>query len=277
MTLDWDGRIRMDPSSPHAMAGLLGRATDFDVLVGNDADADRHGIVTSDGGLMNPNHFLAVAIDHLLAHRSGWPADAAIGKTLVSSGMIDRVVAAHGRTLVEVPVGFKWFVDGLRDGTIAFGGEESAGAAFLDRRGVTWTTDKDGILLGLLAAEIVAVSGGSPASRYRELTAVHGAPAYARTDAPATAALKAALTGLDAQAHPLSTLAGDPVVDVRTRSASGDPIGGVRVSTASAWFAARPSGTEDVVKLYAESWRGPAHLSAVQDEARAFLDRLLTA
>ena len=278
MTLDWDGRIRMDPSSPHAMAGLVARAADggVDVLTGNDADADRHGIVTPDAGLMNPNHYLAVAIDHLVRHRPGWPEGAGIGKTLVSSSIIDRVAAALGRPLVEVPVGFKWFVPGLADGSVAFGGEESAGAAFLRRDGGVWTTDKDGILLALLAAEIIAVSGESPSARYRALTAVHGEPAYARVDAPATNAQRARLARLAPADVAATHLAGEPIQQrLTTAPGNGAPIGGLKVTTASAWFAARPSGTEPVYKVYAESFRGPEHLASVLEEAQAIVGAAL--
>ena len=278
MTLDWDGRIRMDPSSPQAMASLVARAGDgrFDVLTGNDADADRHGIVTPDAGLMNPNHYLAVAIDHLYRSRPDWRADAAVGKTLVSSSMIDRVAAALGRRLLEVPVGFKWFVPGLSDGSVAFGGEESAGASFLQRDGSAWTTDKDGILLALLAGEIVAVSGSSPSARYRELTAAFGDPAYARVDAPATKAEKARLARLSSGDVAATSLAGEPIVAKLTAApGNGAAIGGLKVVTESAWFAARPSGTEDVYKIYAESFLGPEHLERVQAEARDIVAQAL--
>ena len=272
MPLDWDGRIRMDPSSPHAMAALVAHAAagHLDVLTGNDADADRHGIVTSDGGLLNPNHYLAVAIDHLGRHRPGWPRTAAIGKTLVSSAIIDRVVGALGRELVEVPVGFKWFVDGLADGSLVFGGEESAGATFLQRDGGVWTTDKDGILLALLAAEVLAVSGESPAARYRALTAAHGEPAYARVDAPASATQRARLGHLTPDDVTATAIAGEPIRQ-RLAHAPGNAaaIGGLKVTTDSAWFAVRPSGTEDVMKVYAESFRGPEHLAVVLEEAQA--------
>ena len=274
MTLDWDGKIRMDPSSPYAMASLVARAADggFDLLTGNDADADRHGIVTPDGGLMNPNHYLAVAIDHLYRRRPEWPADAGIGKTLVSSSMIDRVAAGLGRRLVEVPVGFKWFVPGLVDGSVAFGGEESAGASFLERNGSVWTTDKDGILLALLAAEIVAVTGRTPSQLYRELVAVHGDPAYARIDAPATKEQKARLGRLSPADVTATSLAGDTITAVLTTApGNGAAIGGIKVASEHAWFAARPSGTEDVYKIYAESFHGPAHLARVQDEAKAIV------
>ncbi|MEO8907515.1 MAG: phosphoglucomutase (alpha-D-glucose-1,6-bisphosphate-dependent) [Microbacteriaceae bacterium] len=273
MTLDWDGKIRMDPSSTFAMASVLTRKDDFDVLTGNDADADRHGIVTPDGGLMNPNHYLAVAIEYLYAHRPNWRADAAIGKTLVSSSMIDRVASALGRRLWEVPVGFKWFVPGLVDGSVGFGGEESAGASFLRMDGTAWTTDKDGILLALLAAEIIAVTGKSPSQLYRELTERFGDPVYERVDAVATKAQKAALGKLDGDAITATELAGDPIIAKLSRAPGNDAaIGGVKVVTENAWFAARPSGTEDVYKIYAESFLGLDHLRRVQAEARAIVD-----
>ncbi|WP_329520312.1 phosphoglucomutase (alpha-D-glucose-1,6-bisphosphate-dependent) [Spirillospora sp. NBC_01491] len=269
MTLDWDGRIRMDCSSPHAMASLIENRSSYDVSTGNDADADRHGVVTPDAGLMNPNHFLAAAIAYLYGHRPGWPAGAGVGKTLVSSGMIDRVAAGLGRDLVEVPVGFKWFVPGLLEGSLAFGGEESAGAAFLRRDGSPWTTDKDGLILALLAAEITAVTGESPSRLYAGLAERYGDPAYARVDAPATPAEKAVLKRLAADQVTARDLAGEPITAVLTEApGNGAPIGGLKVATESAWFAARPSGTEDVYKIYAESFRGPEHLAAVQEEAR---------
>ena len=270
MTLDWDEKIRMDPSSPSAMAALVARRDEYDILTGNDADADRHGIVTPDAGLMNPNHFLAVAIDYLYRHREGWPADAAIGKTLVSSMIIDRVAASLGRRLLEVPVGFKWFVPGLLDGSVAFGGEESAGASFLRKDGTVWTTDKDGILLCLLAAEILAVTGKTPSQRYAELEAEFGASAYQRVDAPASPAQKSALAKLAPESVAAEELAGEPITAKLSHApGNGAAIGGLKVQTSSAWFAARPSGTEDVYKLYAESLRGPEHLAEVQAEARA--------
>lgn len=276
MTLDWDGKIRMDPSSPNAMASLIGARHDFDVLTGNDADADRHGIVTPDAGLMNPNHFLAVAIDYLAANRPGWSADAAIGKTLVSSSMIDRVVQALGRRLWEVPVGFKWFVPGLVDGSVVFGGEESAGASFLEHDGTAWTTDKDGIILALLASEIIAVTGTTPSQRYRELVELHGDPAYARVDAAATPEQKARLAKLDPSAVTATELAGEPILAALTSApGNGAGIGGLKVVSESAWFAARPSGTEDVYKIYAESFKGPEHLALVQAEATAIVDQAL--
>jgi phosphoglucomutase len=269
MTLDTDGKIRMDCSSPNAMASLIGNRTAYDIATGNDADADRHGIVTPDFGLLNPNAYLAVAIQYLYANRPGWRPDAGIGKTLVSSSMINRVAEGLGRTLVEVPVGFKWFVPGLRSGEIGFGGEESAGASFLALDGSTWTTDKDGILLALLASEIKAVTGKSPSELYAELTAQHGAPAYARVDAPADREQKAKLAKLDPSAVSATELAGEPITDkLTTAPGNGAAIGGLKVTTESAWFAARPSGTEDVYKIYAESFRGPEHLAEVQEAAR---------
>ena len=276
MTLDWDGKIRMDPSSPSAMASVLSRKDEYDVLTGNDADADRHGIVTGDAGLMNPNHYLAVAIDYLLSHRPDWPVSAGIGKTLVSSGMIDRVVAGLGRRLVEVPVGFKWFVPGLTDGSVVFGGEESAGASFLRRDGSVWSTDKDGIILALLAAEIIAVTGKSPSERYDELAAQYGAPAYRRVDAAATPAQKAVLKKLSGASITADELAGEPIVAKLSEApGNGAAIGGVKVVTENAWFAARPSGTEDVYKIYAESFRGAEHLEQVLAEAKAIVDAAL--
>ncbi|MFI5773969.1 phosphoglucomutase (alpha-D-glucose-1,6-bisphosphate-dependent) [Streptomyces sp. NPDC051658] len=278
MTLDWDGKIRMDCSSPYAMASLIGQRDRYQIATGNDADADRHGIVTPDAGLMNPNHYLAVAIDYLYAHREQWPASAGVGKTLVSSGMIDRVAAGLGRELVEVPVGFKWFVDGLADGSLGFGGEESAGASFLRRDGSVWTTDKDGILLALLASEILAVTGKSPSEHYAALTARFGEPAYARIDAPADREQKAVLARLSPEQVTADTLAGEPVTAVLTRApGNGAPIGGIKVTTENAWFAARPSGTEDVYKIYAESFLGADHLGRVQEEARAVVSAALEA
>jgi phosphoglucomutase len=272
MTLDWDGKIRMDCSSPSAMASLIARQHDFDVATGNDTDADRHGIVTPDGGLMNPNHYLAVAISYLYTHRDDWPRDAAIGKTLVSSSMIDRVAESLGRTLLEVPVGFKWFVPGLLDGSVAFGGEESAGASFLQRDGSVWTTDKDGIILCLLASEITATTGKSPSQLYGELVEQHGDPAYARIDSPATREQKAALGKLSPDDVTADELAGDKITDkLTTAPGNGAPIGGLKVVTEHGWFAARPSGTEDVYKLYAESFRGPDHLAKIQDEAKEII------
>jgi phosphoglucomutase len=276
MTLDWDGKIRMDCSSPSAMASLVGRRSEFQIATGNDADADRHGIVTPDRGLMNPNHFLAVAIAYLLSHRPGWPAGAAVGKTLVSSSLIDRVVADLGRTLVEVPVGFKWFVPGLLDGSVGFGGEESAGASFLRRDGAVWTTDKDGILLALLASEIQAVTGRSPSKLHQQLTDHFGESAYARIDAPANREQKAALGKLSPEDVTATELAGEPITAKLTRAPGNDAaVGGLKVTTENAWFAARPSGTEDVYKIYAESFRGPEHLAQVQEEARAVVTAAL--
>ncbi|MFE8963995.1 phosphoglucomutase (alpha-D-glucose-1,6-bisphosphate-dependent) [Streptomyces iakyrus] len=278
MTLDWDGKIRMDCSSPYAMASLIEQRDRFQISTGNDADADRHGIVTPDAGLMNPNHYLAVAISYLYAHRDRWPTTTGIGKTLVSSAMIDRVAADLGRELVEVPVGFKWFVDGLAGGTIGFGGEESAGASFLRRDGSVWTTDKDGILLALLASEITAVTGKTPSEHYAALTARFGEPAYARIDAPATREEKALLAKLSPAQVSADTLAGDAVTAVLTEApGNGAAIGGIKVTTDNAWFAARPSGTEDVYKIYAESFLGPDHLGRVQEEAKSVVLTALSA
>jgi phosphoglucomutase len=272
MTLDWDGKIRMDCSSPYAMASLICRQHEFTVATGNDTDADRHGIVTPDAGLLNPNHYLSVAIDYLYRHRDGWPATAAVGKTLVSSSMIDRVTGGLGRALLEVPVGFKWFVPGLLDGSVAFGGEESAGASFLQRDGTVWTTDKDGIILALLASEITAVTGRSPSALYRDLTDRYGAPVYARIDTAATREQKAALARLSPEQVSASELAGEPIIAALTTApGNGARIGGLKVVAASGWFAARPSGTEDVYKLYAESFRGPEHLAAIQEQAREII------
>jgi phosphoglucomutase len=276
MTLDWDGRIRMDCSSPSAMASLIQRRADYQVATGNDTDADRHGIVTPDAGLMNPNHYLAVAIAYLYSHRANWPAAAAVGKTMVSSAIIDRVADDIDRRLTEVPVGFKWFVPGLLDGSIAFGGEESAGASFLRMDGRVWTTDKDGIILDLLAAEIMAVTGSTPSQQYRSLTERLGDSAYARVDAPATREQKAALAALSPEQFAAAELAGDPVIArLTTAPGNGEPLGGIKVVTAAGWFAARPSGTEDVYKLYAESFRGPGHLARIQDQAREQLAQVL--
>jgi phosphoglucomutase len=270
MTLDWDGKIRMDSSSRWAMASLIARKDEYAIATGNDADADRHGIVTPDAGLMNPNHYLAVAIGYLYGGaRPDWPASAAIGKTLVSSSMIDRVAESLGRTLTEVPVGFKWFVPGLIDGSIAFGGEESAGASFLRRDGSVWTTDKDGIILALLASEILAATGSSPSEHYRTLTEKYGDPAYARVDAPADREQKAKLGALSPHDVTASSLAGEEITARLTEApGNGAKIGGLKVTTENAWFAARPSGTEDVYKIYAESFKGPEHLAQVQAEAR---------
>ncbi|HEY5246916.1 MAG TPA: phosphoglucomutase (alpha-D-glucose-1,6-bisphosphate-dependent) [Dermatophilaceae bacterium] len=277
MTLDWDGKIRMDCSSPSAMASLISRRSEYDIATGNDADSDRHGIVTPDAGLMNPNHYLAVAIQYLYGGgRPGWPAAAAIGKTLVSSSMIDRVAAALDRTLTEVPVGFKWFVPGLLDGSIAFGGEESAGASFLRFDGSVWTTDKDGIILALLASEILAATDKSPSQHYDDLTAQYGDPAYARVDAPATREQKAKLAVLSPSDVTADSLAGEPITARLTAApGNGAKIGGLKVTTTSAWFAARPSGTEDVYKIYAESFKGPEHLAQVQAEAREVVSAAL--
>jgi phosphoglucomutase len=276
MTLDWDGRIRMDCSSPYAMASLIARRTEFAIATGNDTDADRHGIVTPDDGLLNPNHYLAAAIDYLYRHREDWPADAAVGKTMVSSSIIDRVTESAGRRLMEVPVGFKWFVPGLLDGSVAFGGEESAGASFLRRDGRVWTTDKDGIILALLASEITAVTGRTPSEHYRELTVRLGDPAYARIDAPATREQKAALARLSPDQVTATELDGEKILSrLTTAPGNGEPLGGLKVSTESGWFAARPSGTEDVYKLYAESFRGPEHLARIQAEAQQIIEAVL--
>jgi phosphoglucomutase len=276
MTLDTDGKIRMDCSSPNAMASLITNKDAYDISTGNDADSDRHGIVTPDSGLMNPNAYLAVAIQYLYAHRDGWNPDAGIGKTLVSSSMINRVAEDLGRTLVEVPVGFKWFVPGLRTGEIGFGGEESAGASFLRTDGTTWTTDKDGILLALLASEIQATTGTSPSGHYADLVARHGDPAYARIDAAADRDQKAKLAALSPEDVTAEELAGEPITAKLTEApGNGAKIGGLKVTTESAWFAARPSGTEDVYKIYAESFRGPDHLAQVQQEARSVVDAAL--
>ncbi len=277
MTLDWDGKIRMDCSSPHAMASLIANRDRFDISTGNDADADRHGIVTPDAGLMNPNAYLAVAIQYLFSHRPNWRSDAGVGKTLVSSSLIDKVAADLGRTLVEVPVGFKWFVPGLMSGELGFGGEESAGASFLARDGSTWTTDKDGILLALLASEIRAVTGKTPSELYADLEAKHGASSYARVDAPASREQKAKLAKLSASDVTATELAGEPITATLTHApGNGAAIGGLKVTTASAWFAARPSGTENVYKIYAESLRGPEHLAQVQAEAKQVVDAVLS-
>jgi phosphoglucomutase len=276
MTLDHDGKIRMDCSSPYAMAGLIGMKDRFDIAFGNDADTDRHGIVTRGAGLLNPNHYLAVAVSYLFQNRPGWREDAAVGKTLVSSSMIDRVAASLGRPLAEVPVGFKWFVAGLLDGTYGFGGEESAGASFLRKDGTVWTTDKDGILMDLLACEILARTGKDPGEMYRELEGQFGSPVYERIDAPATRDQKAALARLSPETVTTEILAGDPIVAKLTRAPANDaPLGGLKVVTENGWFAARPSGTEDVYKLYAESFRDRAHLERIQDEARAIVTAAL--
>jgi phosphoglucomutase len=276
MTLDWDGKIRMDCSSPSAMASLIKAKDTYQLATGNDADADRHGIVTPDGGLLNPNHYLAVAISYLFGARDGWSKDAAVGKTLVSSSMIDRVAADLGRELIEVPVGFKWFVPGLLDGSVGFGGEESAGASFLRNDGSVWTTDKDGILLALLAAEITVKTGRTPSELYAELTQKHGSPVYARIDAPATREQKAVLAKLSPEQVSATELAGEPITATLTKApGNGAPIGGLKVTTQSAWFAARPSGTEDVYKIYAESYKGPEHLAEVQQAARDLVSTVL--
>jgi phosphoglucomutase len=272
MTYDWDGKIRMDPSSPSAMAGLIALRDRFDIALGNDADADRHGVVTPGAGLLNPNHFLSAAIAYLFGGARSWSAEVGVGKTLVSSSMIDRVVADLGRRLIEVPVGFKWFVGGLFDGTIGFGGEESAGASFLRRDGSVWTTDKDGIIADLLACELTARTGRDPGVAYAELTERFGAPAYQRIDAPATPEQKAALGRLSPADVRASTLAGAPITAILTRAPGNDAaIGGLKVVTAMGWFAARPSGTENVAKVYAESFRGEEHLGRLLEEAQALV------
>jgi phosphoglucomutase len=276
MTADWDGKIRMDCSSPYAMASLIQMRDRFDVAFANDTDADRHGIVTPSNGLMNPNHFLATAIAYLFGQRSQWSKDAAIGKTVVSSSIIDRVARKLNRKLVETPVGFKWFVEGLGNGSFGFAGEESAGASFLKRDGTVWTTDKDGIILGLLAAEILARTGRDPSQLFKDLTAELGVPFYERIDMPATAPLKNALKAVTAEKLNMKELAGDPVRTTRTDApGNGQPFGGIKVETEMGWFAARPSGTEDVCKVYAESFRDAAHLKHIQGEAQAALARLV--
>ena len=276
MTLDHDGKIRMDCSSPYAMASLVKLKDRFDIAWGNDADVDRHGIVTPSIGLMNPNHYLAVAIHYLLTHRPQWPATAAVGKTLVSSGLIDRVVKGLGRTFLEVPVGFKWFSQGLMDGSFCFGGEESAGASFLRRDGSVWTTDKDGIILGLLAAEITAVTGEDPGRYYQKLAAEHGTPFYVRIDAAATPAQKAAFKQLTPEKVTAASLAGEPITGKFTRAPGNDaPIGGLKVATENGWFAARPSGTEDIYKIYAESFKSDEHLRAIVREAQEIVGNAL--
>jgi phosphoglucomutase len=271
MHVDHDGKIRMDCSSPHAMAGLLALKDTFDVAFGNDPDYDRHGIVTKDG-LMNPNHYLAAAVWYLFRHRPGWRQDAAVGKTLVSSAIIDRVAARLGRHLAEVPVGFKWFVPGLLDGSYGFGGEESAGASFLRRDGTVWTTDKDGIIMDLLAVEITAMTGSTPHQLYREMTEEFGDPVYERLDAPASPAQKKAFAQLTPDMVAADTLAGEPITARLTRAPANDaPIGGLKVAAENGWFAARPSGTEDIYKIYAESFKGPEHLARIQEEAKAMV------
>jgi phosphoglucomutase len=274
MTVDWDGKIRMDCSSPYAMKRLIAMKDKFDVAWACDPDHDRHGIVAKSTGLINPNHYLAVAISYLFTHRSQWPAHAAVGKTVVSSSMIDRATAGIGRALREVPVGFKWFVDGLLDGSLGFGGEESAGASFLRRDGTVWTTDKDGIIMGLLAAEITAVTGKDPGEIYKDLTRQYGDFYYERIDAPATPAQKKILAALSADDIKESDLAGDKITAIMTRTpGTNEPIGGVKVVSKSGWIAARPSGTEDVYKLYAESSKSAEHLKAMQEEGQAIIKR----
>jgi phosphoglucomutase len=276
MPLDHDGQIRMDCSSPYAMTNLVKLKDQYRVAFGNDPDSDRHGIVTPSAGLMNPNHFLAVAIRYLLTHREKWPTTAAVGKTLVSSSIIDRVVASLGRKLSEVPVGFKWFADGLFTGSYCFGGEESAGASFLRRDGKVWTTDKDGLIMDLLAAEITARTGKDPGEHYKELTAQFGAPCYTRIDAPASPAQKAVLKKLAPEAVTATELAGEPIVAKLTKApGNGAAIGGLKVTTASGWFAARPSGTENIYKIYAESFKDTKHLDAIVREAQEIVGRSL--
>ena len=276
MTLDTDGKIRMDCSSPNAMASLIANRDKYQIGTGNDADSDRHGVVTPDGGLLNPNHYLAVAIEYLYTNRPDWPGSTAVGKTAVSSSIIDRVVAGLGRKLLEVPVGFKWFVDGLISGTIGFGGEESAGASFLRRDGSTWTTDKDGIILALLASEILAVTGQSPSERYNELAEKYGAPTYARIDAPADREQKARLAKLSPEQVTATELAGEAITaKLTTAPGNGAPLGGLKVTTENAWFAARPSGTEDVYKIYAESFKGAEHLAEVQQAAKDLVNTVI--
>jgi phosphoglucomutase len=278
MRLDWDGKIRMDCSSPYAMAGLIALRDKYDVAFACDTDHDRHGVVTRTAGLLNPNHYLSVAISYLFANRPGWPANAAIGKTLVSSSMIDRVGESLGRTVVEVPVGFKWFVDGLLTGALGFGGEESAGASFLRRDGGVWSTDKDGLIMGLLAAEMTARTGRDPGEIYRGLTERFGSPVYARIDAPATPEQKAVLLRLSPEQVKARDFAGDPITAMLTKApGNGEPIGGLKVTTKRGWFAARPSGTENVYKIYAESFAGEAHLRQIQEEAQALISRTLGA
>jgi phosphoglucomutase len=276
MTIDHDGKVRMDCSSPFAMASLVALKDDFDIAFGNDPDYDRHGIVTKSSGLLNPNHYLAVAINYLYTHRDGWRADAAIGKTLVSSSMIDRVAADLGRDLQEVPVGFKWFVNGLADGSYGFGGEESAGASFLRKDGTVWTTDKDGIILCLLACEILAVTGKDPGEHYQELVTRFGSPVYARVDAAASREEKARLATLSPEQVKAETLAGEPITAKLTHApANGAAIGGLKVCTENGWFAARPSGTEDIYKIYAESFKGEEHLKQIQAEAKEIVNAAL--
>jgi phosphoglucomutase len=276
MSLDWDGKIRMDCSSQYSMASLIENRSSYAISTGNDADADRHGIVTADSGLMNPNHFLAVSIDYLYGSRTKWPSDAGVGKTMVSSSIINKVVADLGRKLVEVPVGFKWFVDGLSHGSLGFGGEESAGASFLRLNGGPWSTDKDGLIMCLLAAEIQAATGISPSERYAQLTNKYGEPSYKRVDAAATLDQKARLSKLQASDVSASSLAAEPIEKVETHSEAGGALGGVKVSTRNAWFAARPSGTEDVYKIYGESFTSPEHLEQVLSEAQSLVDEVIS-
>jgi phosphoglucomutase len=274
MPLDWDGKIRMDCSSPYAMASLIALKDRFDVAFACDTDHDRHGVVTRSAGLLNPNHYLAVAIDYLFRNRPHWRADAGIGKTLVSSSIIDRVAANLDRHLLEVPVGFKWFVEGLLNGSLGFGGEESAGASFLRRDGGPWSTDKDGLILGLLSAEITSKTGSDPGERYRQLTAEFGAPVYERIDAPASLEEKALLAKLSPEQVSAKELAGDPIIAMLTKApGNGAPLGGLKVVTKNGWFAARPSGTEDVYKIYAESFQGLSHLQRIQEEARSLISK----
>jgi phosphoglucomutase len=278
MSVDWDGKIRMDCSSPYAMAGLIALKDKYDIAFACDTDHDRHGIVTRSAGLLNPNHYLCAAISYLFPNRSGWRADAGVGKTLVSSSLIDRVAQSLSRHMVEVPVGFKWFVDGLLDGSLGFGGEESAGASFLRRDGSVWTTDKDGIVMALLAAEMLARTGKDPGEIYRALTERFGAPVYERIDAPATPEQKAILLRLSPEQVAASEFAGDPIEAMLTKApGNGAPIGGLKVVTKRGWFAARPSGTENVYKIYAESFDGEEHLRRIQQEARDLISRTFSA
>ncbi len=276
MSLDWDGKIRMDCSSEYAMSTLIAARHEYDISTGNDADADRHGIVTADSGLMNPNHFLSVAIEYLFHRRDGWDEHSGIGKTMVSSSMINLVAADLGRKLVEVPVGFKWFVPGLVSGEVAFGGEESAGASFLRKDGQPWSTDKDGLIMCLLAAEIEAVTGLSPSERYAELTKRHGEPHYKRVDAPADLEKKAKLSKLSEKDVAATEIAGDAITNIETSASSGGALGGVKVSTEKSWFAARPSGTESVYKIYAESFKGSEHLEQVLEQAQSIVDSAIS-
>jgi phosphoglucomutase len=277
MTVDWDGKIRMDCSSPYAMTGLIDLKDNFDISFGNDTDSDRHGIVTRTGGLLNPNHYLSVAVWYLFQNRPGWRSDAAIGKTLVSSSMIDRVAAHLGRRLSEVPVGFKWFVEGLIDGSYGFGGEESAGASFLRKDGTVWTTDKDGIIMDLLAAEMTARSGKDPSEIYHDLESKFGSPVYERMDAPATPEQKSVLKNLSPDMVKTQELAGEPITEkLTTAPGNNAPIGGLKVVTENGWFAARPSGTEDIYKIYAESFKGKEHLQMIQEEAQEIVNKALS-